>query len=121
MVKFGVYYGYMITLILILLVGGVFVYLAQNNLTPVTLHVGSTVITNIPLFYIIIGSILTGLTVAFLIHLVNSIFVSFSLHVKDSKIKQAKNDIADLTKRVHQLELENERLKNTTSIDEPRD
>jgi uncharacterized integral membrane protein len=111
----------MITLILILVIGGVFVYLAQNNLIPVTLHLGSTVITDIPLFYVIIGSLLTGLVVAYLIHLVNSIFISFSMRGKDSKIKQSKNEIADLTKRVHQLELENEKLKNNSSVDEPDD
>ena len=96
-------------------------YLAQNNLIPVTLHIGSTVITNIPLFYVIIGSLLTGLVVAYLIHLVNSIFVSFSIHGKDSKIKQSKNEIAELTKRIHQLELENEKLKNNSTMKEPDD
>lgn len=111
----------MITLILILLAGGVFVYIAQNNLIPVTLHLGSTVITNIPLFYVIIGALLTGLIVAYLIHLVNTIFVSFSIHGKDTKIKQGKNEIADLTKRIHQLELENEKLKNNSSVHEPDD
>ena len=111
----------MITIILILIVGGVFVYLAQNNLVPVTLRVGATVITNVPLFYVIIGSLLTGLTVAYLIHLVNSIFVYFSMHGKDTKIKKGKNQIADLTKRIHQLELENERLKNESTVDEPQD
>ncbi len=111
----------MITLILILLVGGVFVYLAQNNLMPVTLHIGQTVITNIPLFYIIIGSLLTGLFLAYLIHLVNSIFIAFSMHGKDTKIKQGKNEIADLTKRVHQLEIENEKLKNHSTLEEPQD
>lgn len=111
----------MITLILILLVGGVFVYLAQNNLIPVTLHLGSTVISNIPLFYVIIGALLTGLILAYLIHIINSVFVAFSMHGKDTKIKQGKSEIVDLTKRIHHLELENERLKNNSTIDEPRD
>lgn len=111
----------MITLILILLIGGIFVYLAQNNLVPVTLHLGATVITNIPLFYVIIGALLTGLVTAYLIHLVNSIFIAFSMHGKDTKIKQGKSEIADLTKRIHQLELENERLKNNSTVDEPQD
>lgn len=111
----------MITLILILIVGAVFVYLAQNNLTLVTLHVGATGITNIPLFYIIIGSLLTGLILAYLIHLVNAIFVAFSMHRKNTKIKQGKNTITDLTKRIHQLELENEKLKNDFTVDEPQD
>lgn len=111
----------MITLILILLVGGVFVYLAQNNLGPVTLHLGATVITDIPLFYVIIGSLLTGLVLAYLIHLVNAVFIAFSMHRKDTAIKHGKSDIVDLTKRIHQLELENERLKNNSTIDEPQD
>jgi hypothetical protein len=111
----------MITLILILLTGAIFVYLAQNNLTQITLHLGSTVITNIPLFYVIIGSLLTGLIVAYLIHLVNSIFVSFSMHGKDTAIKHGKSEIVDLTKRIHQLELENERLKNNSTVNEPQD
>ncbi len=111
----------MITLILILLIGAVFVYLAQNNLVPVTLHVGPTVITNIPLFYVIIGSLLTGLFLAYLIHLVNSIFIAFSMHGKDTKIKQGKSEIVNLTKRIHQLELENERLRDESTVDEPQD
>ena len=111
----------MITLILVLLIGAVFVYLAQNNLVPVTLHLGATVITNIPLFYVIIGSLLAGLVFAYLIHLVNSIFTAFSMHRKDTAIKHGKSDIVNLTKRIHQLELENERLKNESSVDEPRD
>lgn len=111
----------MITLILILIVGAIFVYLAQNNLAPVTLHLGSTVMTNVPLFYVIIGSLLTGLVLAYLIHLVNSIFVAFSMHGKDTKIRKGKSEIVALTKRIHQLELENERLKNNSAGEEPQD
>lgn len=111
----------MITLILIILIGGIFVYVAQNNLIPVTLNLGSASMTNIPLFYVIIGSLLTGLIVAYLIHLINSIFITFSMHGKDTKIKQGKSEIANLTKRVHQLEIENEKLKNHSTLDEPRD
>ena len=96
-------------------------YLAQNNLVPVTMHLGTTVITNIPLFYIIIGSLLTGLILAYLLHLVNSIFTAFSMHRKDAVIKHGKSDIVDLTKRIHQLELENERLKNNSTVMEPQD
>ncbi len=111
----------MITLILILLAGGLFVYLAQNNLAPVTFHLGTAVMTGIPLFYVIIGSLLTGLILSYIVHLVNSIFVAFSMHGKDAKIKKAKNEIAELTKRVHQLELENDKLKNNSVIAEPDD
>lgn len=97
------------------------VYLAQNNLMLVPLHLGTYVFSDIPLFYIIIGSLLTGLGLAYLIYLVNSIVIAFSIRGKDNKIRQAKSEIIDLTKQVHKLELENERLKNNSTIIEPQD
>lgn len=96
-------------------------YLSQNNLMLVPLHLGTYTFSDIPLFYIIIGSLLTGLGLAFLIYLVNSIFTAISMYGKDNKIKQGKSDIVDLTKRIHQLELENERLKNNSTVIEPQD
>ncbi len=97
------------------------VYLSQNNFIPVPLHLGPYTYTDIPLIYIIIGSLLTGLGLAFLIYLVNSIFTAISMRGKDTAIKQGKSDIVDLTKRIHQLELENERLKNNSTVIEPQD
>ena len=111
----------MLTLILFLVVGAIMVYLAQNNLMLVTLHLGKYVFSGIPLFYIIIGSLLTGLVLAYLVYLVNSIFTAFTMHGKDNKIKQTKSEVVDLTKQIHQLELENERLKNNSTIIEPQD
>ncbi len=108
-------------LILLLVVGAVMAYLAQNNLMPVTLHLGAYVFSDIPLFYIIIGSLVTGLGLAYLMFIVNSIFTAFTMHGKDNKIKQGKSEIVDLTKQIHQLELENERLKNNSTVIEPQD
>lgn len=96
-------------------------YLSQNNLMPVPLHLGTYTFSDIPLFYIIIGSLLTGLGLAFVIYLFNSIFTAFTMHGKDNTIKRGKSDIVDLTKRIHQLELENERLKNNSTVIEPQD
>jgi hypothetical protein len=96
-------------------------YLAQNNSMLVTLRLGTSVLSGIPLFYVIIGSLLTGLGLAYLIYLVNSIFIAFSMHRKDTAIKHGKSDVVELTKRIHQLELENERLKNDSAITEPQD
>ncbi len=111
----------MLTLILFLIVGGVMVYLAQNNLMLVTLHLGSKIFSDIPLFYIIIGSLLVGLGLAYLIYLFNSIFTAFTMRGKDNKIKQSRSENVDLTKQIHQLELENERLKNNSTVIEPQD
>jgi uncharacterized integral membrane protein len=111
----------MLTLILFLIVGSIIAYLAQNNLTPVTLHFAKYVFSGIPLFYIIISSLLTGLALAYLVDLVHSIFTGFTIRGKDKKIKQTKGEVVDLTKQIHQLELENERLKNNSTVIEPID
>ena len=108
-------------LILLLVAGSVMVYLSQNNLLLVPLHLGPYLISDIPLFYIIIGSLLVGLGLAYLLYLVNSIFTAFSMRRKDKKIKQDKSEIVALTKQIHQLELENERLKNNSTVIEPQD
>lgn len=117
----SVYLTNMITLILILLIGSVFVYLAQNNLTPVTLHLGSVVVSDLPLFYVISGSLLTGLILAYLFYLINSIFIGFSMRKKDHAIKETKNQIAELTKQIHKLEIENEGLRSASGIDDRSD
>jgi uncharacterized membrane protein len=111
----------MLILILFLVVGAIMVYLSQNNFMLVTLHLGKYVLSGVPLFYVIIGSLLTGLGLAYFVYLVNSIFTGFTMRGKDNKIKQTKSEIVDLTKQIHQLELENERLKNNSTVIEPQD
>ncbi len=111
----------MLIFILLLVFGGVMAYLSQNNLMLVTLRLGTYTFSDIPLFYIIIGSLLTGLCLAYLIYLINSIFTAFSMRRKDNKIEEGKSEIVDLTKQIHQLELENERLKNNSTVIEPQD
>jgi len=96
-------------------------YLAQNNSMLVTVRLGTAVLSGIPLFYVIIASLITGLIWAYLVYLINSIFTNFSMRRKDKAIKHGKSDIVDLTKRIHQLEIENEKLKNNSAVTEPRD
>ena len=111
----------MLNLIFLLVLGSAMAYLSQNNLMLVPLRLGTYTFTDIPLFYIIIGSLLTGLGLAYLLQLVHSISTAISMHEKDNKIKQGNSDIVSLTKRIHQLELENERLKNNSTVIEPLD
>jgi uncharacterized integral membrane protein len=110
----------MLTLILFLVIGSFLVYISKFNFDPVTLNLGFHVLTNIPLFYIVAGSLLVGLIFSYLIHLVNSISASFTLRGKNKEIKNDKDEILELTRRVHQLELENEKLSHNTG-NQPED
>jgi hypothetical protein len=87
---------------------------------PVSVNFGAYIISDIPLFYVIVGSLLFGLILSYLVYLVNSISTIFSFRGKNNEIKIKKDEVLELTKRVHQLELENEKLKSS-SIDVPSD
>ena len=110
----------MLVLILLLVVGSGLVYISRFNFTPVTVNLGIYSISDIPLFYVIVGSLITGLVLSYLVYIVNSIFTSFKLRGKDKEIRKRKDELLELTKRIHQLELENEKLKHEPSI-EPED
>ena len=110
----------MLVLILLLIVGSIFAYLSQNNFVPVSVHLGPYFLSDIPLFYVILGSFVTGIVMAYLVYLIHSISTSWTLRGKNIQIKKNTDEVLELTKRVHQLELENEKLKHTPSI-EPED
>ena len=110
----------MLVLILLLTVGSILVYLSKYNFTPVSVNLGLYTFSNIPLFYVIVGSLVFGLVLSYLIYLVQAISTSFALRGKDKEIKKNKDEVLELTKQVHQLELENEKQKNGTKA-EPED
>lgn len=110
----------MLVLILLLVVGSGLVYISKYNFLPVSVNLGLYIISNIPLFYVIVGSLVIGLVLSYLVYLVHSISTSFKFRGKDKEIKKSKDEVLELTKSVHQLELENERQKNTANL-EPKD
>ena len=71
-------------------------YLYLNNLGPVIISVKHLSI---------------GLGVAYVAYLINLSMSKYSSYRKNKKIKQGKSDIVDLTKRIHQLEIENSKLE----------
>ena len=110
----------MLILILLLVVGSALVYISKFNFVPVSVNLGMYVISDIPLFYVIVGSLVIGLVLSYVVYLVHSISTSLALRGKDNKIKKNKEEVLELTKRVHQLELENEKLKHNSDA-EPED
>lgn len=110
----------MLILILFLAAGSILAYLSHNNLTLVSVNFGPYVIPEVPLFYVIIGSLVTGLILSYVINVVHAFSASLKIRGKEKEINKNKNEVLELTKRVHQLELENEKLKHGSST-EPED
>jgi uncharacterized integral membrane protein len=107
----------MLSLILLLVIGSGLVYISKFNFMLVSVNLGMFVISDIPLFYVIVGSLVTGLVLAYLMHLVNEVTNSFRFRGKDKEIKKNKEEVLELAKRVHQLELENEKIRNGTIVE----
>lgn len=111
----------MLSLILILLVGSGLVYISRFNYTPVDVNLGVYAFNSVPLFYVIVASILIGLTISYIVLIINSIASSLTIRKKDIQLKKDQDEIMELTKRVHQLELDGEKLKNGDTVPVPTD
>ncbi len=110
----------MLILIFSLVVGSMLVYISRYNFAPVSVNLGFYVFSKVPLFYVIVASMLFGLVLSYLVYVVQSISTSFILWGKDKEIKKNKGEVLELTKRVHQLEIKNEKLGKDSGI-EPGD
>jgi uncharacterized integral membrane protein len=97
----------MLMLIVLLGAGAGLVYISKYNFGLVSVNFGSFTIDRIPLFYVILGSVLVGLILSYLVNLVSSISNSLTLRHKNNQLKKEKRGGAGTYCRVHQLELEN--------------
>lgn len=104
----------MLSLTILLVGGSIIAFLSLQNTMVVSLHFLDFTIPNLPLYYVIIGSMLVGLLLSYVIYLVHTIITNISLFGKDKKIMKEKQQVAELTKQIHQLELENVKLKRQT-------
>lgn len=109
----------MFTLLILILFGGIAAYFATQNTQAVSITLASSVFSNIPLYVIVLGAMFIGILVSYLISLVSSFSSSLTIFNKESKLKETKKELAELTKRIHHLELENTELK--TELHKPID
>ena len=101
----------MLSLIFLLVVGAGITYLSVQNTAVVSLRFLEYTFTDLPIYYVIIGSILVGVLLAYSISFINSISTYMLIRTQHKKIGQERREVAELTKRVHQLEIENVGLK----------
>lgn len=110
----------MATLIVTVLFGLIIAYFATQNTGAISLNFLNYTMPGIPTYIVVIGALLVGLFLSWIISLINDIGTGFTIRGKESKIKDYRKENAELTKRIHQLELENTRLRteNNESADD---
>jgi uncharacterized integral membrane protein len=100
----------MLALIFTVLFSLVVAYFATQNTSYLILHFGYYTWAGIPIYVVVLGSLLVGLLFAWLFHLLSSISSSIRLNKKEHALKDSKDINLELRKKVHQLELENAKL-----------
>lgn len=107
------------TLIVTILFGLIIASFAIQNTGNISLNFFTYTIPNVPTYLAIIGALLIGLLFAWLISMMKGIETGFMLRGKEGKIKASTRENEELTRKIHQLELENARL--STAVNLPTD
>lgn len=105
----------MSTLIVMVLTGLVFAYFATQNTTGVLVNLAGS-IYSLPVYVIVLGSLLVGLLISGFINVVDGLSSMFEIHNRDTKIKQKEHTVDELSRRIRDLEMENAKLKVRNDI-----
>ncbi len=100
----------MLSLIVVMLFALAVAYFAIQNTIGVTLVVANNVIANVPLYFVIISSIVLGVLLSSIISGMNSLEAYQKLRGKEKVIAHDQEEIHALQDKVQSLETENAQL-----------
>jgi uncharacterized metal-binding protein len=77
----------------------------------VDVNIASYSFHNIPLYLVTLIPLLLGLVVSFFLHLMKDLSQSLTINEQKDRSRHLKKKNAEITKKLHKLELENAKLK----------
>ncbi len=101
----------MLLLITLVIFGILAALFATQNTANASITIATYTFDGLPMYLIVLASLLLGLILSSVIGLLNSISSSLTIHGKNAELKESDRAVNDLTKRIHKLEIENEHLK----------
>jgi uncharacterized integral membrane protein len=101
----------MLALLIAVIFGAAVGYFATQNTIPVTIHLADYALEEVPLYLVVVGSLLIGLFIAWIIYLARSVSSTITIHGKNTEVRRARQDVVELERRVQELEVENARLR----------
>ncbi len=96
----------MFALILLILFSLGMAFFATQNTGPVDVHMANYLLPRVPIYMVVIGSMLLGIFISWLLSLLGTISSSLTIHGKDAALKKANDTIERLKEDKHNLELE---------------
>ena len=100
----------MSTLIILIIFGFGMAYFATQNTGLIHITFANFYSGGIPLYVVVVGSMLLGIFISWLISLVNSVTASFKMRKINAEIRDAYHTIDELTKKNTDLLKQNEHL-----------
>lgn len=101
----------MLILLVAIISGTAIAYFGMQNTSPVTIRLDEFVWNDVPLYLVIVGSVLVGLLMAGILYFARSVSLTLALYKNDRAMKKARNTVADLEQRIHDLEVEKAQRK----------
>ena len=101
----------MLSLIVLFLFGLGVAFFALQNTAGVMVNFGNMHIAGMPLFAVVVGSILFGLFISWMISLIDGVFSAVSMHGKNATIHDYQKTVNRLQERIHNLEIDNAKLQ----------
>ncbi len=106
----------MLDIIATIIIGLVFAYFATQNITAVPVKLGFLSLSSVPLYLVVLASLLLGVVISFIIHLIDAVGAMMTIMGKNTEIKNKTKEVVALEQRIHDLELENARLNGDTAV-----
>lgn len=107
----------MLILILAVIIGIGLGLFATQNTTLVPLTLANTTFSHIPLYMVALGSLLGGLLLSGIFHLVNGISSTIALSGKNRELQKTEATVHDLQQKVTALENENAKLRSEKPVE----
>ncbi len=108
------------SLILLIVFGLGVAYFATENTATVHILLGNYLLQGIPMYIVVVGSILLGVFISWLVSFVNNFSSYFAIHGKEAALKKSHEEITNLQQEKHDLQLELAHLKGEKHIEEER-
>ncbi len=100
-------------ILLIIIATGILaaVFATQNTQVTSITFINYT-IPQVPVYAIALVSLFVGILIFWLVNLLRVFSTNWALRGKDKSLDETKKEVVDLTKEIHQLEIENTKLKS---------
>lgn len=111
----------MTMLLITAIFGFIFALFATQNTSPASIAAGPWHLNNIPVYWIVLGSLLGGLFISWVINFFEGVAASWALMKKERQLKHTQRSVTTLNEKLQSLEIENAQLKKDTNLPSSED